>query len=142
KKIEDDTERFSFNTAVSAFMVCVNELSDIKCHKKAILESLLILLTPYAPHIAEELWKALGNETHVIDAAFPVFEAKHVTESSKDYPISINGKVRANITIALDADEATVHELVLSNDTVKKWLEGKAPKKIVFVKGRMINVVL
>ena len=142
KKIEDDTERFSFNTAVSAFMVCVNELSDVKCNKKVILEPLLVLLTPYAPHIAEELWTALGNTTSVIDAAFPVFEAKYVTESSKDYPISINGKVRANITIALDADEATVHEIVLTNETVKKWLEGNAPKKIVFVKGRMINVVL
>jgi leucyl-tRNA synthetase len=142
KKIDEDTDRFSYNTAVSAFMVGVNELADLKCHSKEVLEQILILLAPYAPHIAEELWTALGNTTSVIDAAFPVFEAKYVTESSKDYPISINGKVRANITIALDADEATVHEIVLTNETVKKWLEGNAPKKIVFVKGRMINVVL
>ncbi len=142
KKIEDDTERFSFNTAVSAFMVCVNDLADVKCHKSAILEPVLILLAPYAPHIAEELWHALGNTTLVIDAPFPVFEAKHVVESAKDYPVSINGKVRTNITIGLDVEQAGVETIVLNNDVVKKWLEGKDPKKIVFVKNRMINIVL
>ncbi|MFP5041833.1 leucine--tRNA ligase [Parasediminibacterium sp. JCM 36343] len=142
KKIEDDTERFSFNTAVSAFMVCVNDLADTKCHKKAILEQVLILLTPYAPHIAEELWHSLGNETLVIDAPFPKFEAKYVTESTKDYPVSINGKVRANINIGLDVEEEGVKAIVLENEVVQKWLEGKDPKKIVFVKNRMINVVI
>jgi leucyl-tRNA synthetase len=141
KKIEDDTERFSFNTAVSAFMVCVNDLADIKCHKKQILEQVLILLTPYAPHIAEELWSAMGNTGLVIDATYPKFEAKYVTESSKEYPISINGKVRANINISLEAEQATVEEIVLANEVVQKWLEGKAPKKIIFVKNRMINIV-
>jgi leucyl-tRNA synthetase len=141
QKIESDTERFSFNTAVSAFMVCVNDLSDAKSNKRAILEPVLILLTPYAPHIAEELWSALGNTTLIIDAAYPKFEAKYVAESSKDYPVSINGKVRANITIALDAEQAAVEEIVLANETVQKWLEGKAPKKIIFVKNRMINIV-
>ncbi len=141
KKIEDDTERFSFNTAVSAFMVCVNELSDVKCNKRAILEPLLILLVPYAPHIAEELWSVLGNTSLIIDAEFPVLNAQFLIESSKEYPISINGKVRANITIALDAEQAAVEEIVLANDTVQKWLEGKAPKKIIFVKNRMINIV-
>ena len=142
KKIEDDTERFSFNTAVSAFMVCVNDLADIKCHKRAILEPILILLTPYAPHIAEELWHSLGNETFIIDAAFPQFEAKYVVESSKEYPVSINGKVRTNLNLPLDMAQAEVEAAVTSNETVQKWLEGKAPKKIIFVKGRMINVVI
>ena len=142
KKIEDDTERFSFNTAVSAFMVCVNDLADIKCHKRAILEPILVLLTPYAPHIAEELWHSLGNETYIIDAAFPTFEAKYVVESSKEYPVSINGKVRTNLNLPLDMEQADVEAAVASNETVQKWLEGKAPKKIIFVKGRMINVVI
>ena len=142
KKIEDDTERFSFNTAVSAFMVCVNDLADIKCHKRAILEPILVLLTPYAPHIAEELWHSLGNETLIIDAAFPQFEAKYVVESSKEYPVSINGKVRTNLNLPLDMAQADVEAAVTSNETVQKWLEGKAPKKIIFVKGRMINIVI
>ena len=120
KKIEDDTERFSFNTAVSAFMVCVNELADIKCHKRAILEPILILLTPYAPHIAEELWHSLGNETLIIDAAFPKFEAKYVVESSKEYPVSINGKVRTNLNLPLDMAQAEVEAAVTSNETVQK----------------------
>ena len=142
KKIEEDTERFSFNTAVSAFMICVNELSDLKCHKRAILEPLCILMTPYAPHIAEELWHALGNAGAVLDATFPVFEAKYLVESSKEYPVSINGKVRTNLSFALDADQATVEAGVLANDVVQKWLEGKPPKKIIYVKGKMINVVI
>lgn len=142
RKIEEDTERFSFNTAVSSFMICVNELSDLKCHKKEILESLLILLTPYAPHIAEELWQQLGNNGSILDAAFPVFNAAHVTETSKEYPISINGKMRTNLTIALDATEDQVKELVLANELVQKWMEGKPLKKLIFVKGKMINVVI
>ncbi len=142
KKIEEDTERFSFNTAVSTFMICVNELSDIKCHKKEILENVLILLTPYAPHIAEELWSQLNNSGSILDASYPVFENKYVTESSKEYPISINGKVRANINLALDIDQTKVEEIVLANETIQKWLEGKAPKKIIYVRNKMINVVV
>ncbi|HEX8358062.1 MAG TPA: DUF559 domain-containing protein, partial [Segetibacter sp.] len=150
KKIEDDTERFSFNTAVSAFMVCTNELNDLKCHKKEILEPLLILLTPYAPHIAEELYQLLCNmqgmerlkETSVLDASFPTLEEKYLIESSKEYPISINGKHRTNLSISLDASQAEVEELVLKTEVVQKWLEGKPPKKIIFVKGKMINVVI
>lgn len=142
KKIEEDTERFSFNTAVSGFMICVNELSDLKCHKKQILQDLLILLTPYAPHIAAELWQQLGNEGSVLDAAFPVFNAAYVTETSKEYPISINGKMRTNLTIALDATEEQVKEIVLSNELVQKWMEGKPLKKLIFVKGKMVNVVV
>ncbi|OIR12774.1 leucine--tRNA ligase [mine drainage metagenome] len=142
KKIEDDTERFSFNTAVSAFMVCVNELSDVKCNKREILEPLLIMLVPYAPHVAEELWKALGNTGSILDAAFPTFNASYVAESSKEYPISINGKLRTTISLDINISQQEVEPIVLANETVQKWLEGKSPKKIIFVKGKMINVVI
>jgi leucyl-tRNA synthetase len=141
KKIEEDTERFSFNTAVSAFMVCVNELNDLKSHKKAILADMLVLLTPYAPHISEELWQLLGNE-NILDAPYPVFDRKHIAESAKEYPVSINGKVRTNINIALDASQNDVEEIILKNDIVNKWLEGKPHKKIIYVKNKMINVVV
>jgi len=142
KKIEDDTERFSFNTGVSTFMIAVNELTDLKCHKKEILEPLLILLTPYAPHIAEELWGQLGNNTSILDAAFPAFEAKYVAESSKEYPISINGKMRTTMDISLSASQEDVEKIVLDNDIVKKWMEGKPHKKIIYVKNKMVNVVV
>ena len=151
KKIEDDTERFSFNTAVSTFMICVNDLHDAKCHKREILEPLIILLVPYAPHIAEELYQLLaplspgrgvGGEASVLDATYPKLEGKYLVESSKEYPITINGKVRSNINISLEATQPEVEQLVLQNETVQKWLEGKDPKRIVFVKGKMINVVL
>jgi leucyl-tRNA synthetase len=150
KKIEDDTERFSFNTAVSAFMVCVNELTDIKCHKREVLEPLLVLLTPYAPHIAEELYQQVLNSspagslerTSVLDASFPQLEEKYLVESSKEYPISINGKLRTSLNISLDAAQTEVEELVLKNEIVQKWLEGKSPKKIIFVKGKMVNLVI
>lgn len=142
KKIQEDTERFSFNTAVSGFMICVNELADLKCYKRAVLEPLLVLITPYAPHVAEELWAALGNTSSILDAAFPVFDPAHVVESAKEYPVSINGKVRTNLLISLDATEAEVQDLVLANELVQKWVEGKPLKKFIFVKGRMINLVI
>jgi leucyl-tRNA synthetase len=150
KKIEEDTERYSFNTAVSAFMIAVNELSELKCHKVEILYPLIVLLSPYAPHIAEELFHVLkaspcggGLEgASILDAPFPAFDATHVTESSKEYPVSINGKVRTNMTLPLDAEQAEVQEAVLANEVVKKWLDGKPMKKFIFVKGKMINVVV
>jgi leucyl-tRNA synthetase len=142
RKIEDDTERFSFNTAVSAFMICVNDLADLKCNKREVLESVLIMLTPYAPHISEELWLSLGNNSSVLDASYPAFEEKYVTESSKEYPVSINGKVRTSINIALDATGDQVKEIVLANELIQKWVEGKPVKKFIFVKGKMINVVI
>ena len=142
RKIEQDTERFSFNTGVSGFMIVTNELTDLKCHKRKILEPLLILLAPYAPHIAAELWSLLGNATAVLDAAYPTFEEKYVKESSKAYPVAINGKTRTELTIALDATQQQVEELVLTDETVKKWLDGKQPKKIIYVKNKMINIVI
>ncbi|MBL7694786.1 MAG: leucine--tRNA ligase [Ferruginibacter sp.] len=142
KKIEEDTERFSFNTAVSTFMICVNELADLKCNKKEILEPLLILLTPYAPHIAEELWRLLGNEGSILDASYPAFNPALLVESSKEYPVSVNGKLRTSITLPIDLEQKQVEEEVLKNDVVQKWLDGKPPKKIIYVKNKMINVVL
>lgn len=142
KKIEDDTERFSFNTGVSGFMIAVNDLTDLKCHKKEILEKLLILLTPYAPHIAEELWGQLRNSGSILDASYPAFDPKYLIESSKEYPVSVNGKLRTTMNIALDASQPEVEKIVLENEVVKKWLDGKQPKKIIFVKGKMVNVVV
>ena len=142
RKTEDDTERFSFNTAVSGFMICVNDLADLKCNKRSVLEPLLILLTPYAPHVCEALWAELGNTDSILDASYPLFESKYVLESSKEYPVSINGRVRTNINIALDASAEEVEKIVLDHELVQKWLEGKPLKKFIFVKGKMINVVI
>lgn len=142
KKIEEDTERFSFNTAISTFMIAVNELQELNCHEKDVLAPMAILIAPYAPHIAEELWQQLGNVGSVLEATFPVFDASLLVETSKDYPVSINGKVRTNQPLALDATQEQVESAVLSNEVVQKWLEGKAPKKIIYVKGKMINVVI
>ena len=142
KKVEDDTERFSFNTAVSSFMIGVNELSDLKCHKKEVLEKLVIAITPYAPHISEELWHLMRNEGTVLDAPFPTIEQKYLVESSKNYPVAVNGKTRTELNIALEATQQQVEEIVLNNDVVKRWLEGKSPKKVIYVKGRMVNIVV
>jgi leucyl-tRNA synthetase len=142
KKIEEDTERFSFNTAVSAFMVCVNELTDLNCHKKEVLEQVLILLTPYAPHISEELWHQLGHTTTILDAPFPKYDNKFLQETTKEYPVSINGKLRTQIVLDLNATHDSVQEIVMKNDVVKKWVEGKPVKKFIFVKGKMVNLVV
>ena len=142
RKIEEDTERFSFNTAVSTFMICINELSDLHCHKKEVLEKVLILIAPYAPHIAEELWNRLGNTGSVLDAAFPQYDGKYLVETAKDYPVSINGKLRSNLLLSLEATTEEVEKMVLANEVVQKWLEGKPPKKIIYVKNKMINVVI
>lgn len=142
KKIEEDTERFSFNTAVSAFMVCVNELADAKCNKREVLEPLLIMLTPYAPHVAEELWGLLGNMSSILDAGFPSFDNKYLVESVKEYPVSVNGKLRTTLVLALDATQEQVERVALNNEVIQKWLDGKQPRKVIYVKGRMINVVI
>jgi leucyl-tRNA synthetase len=144
KKVEEDTERFSFNTGVSALMIGVNELSDLKCHKKEVLEKLLIILTPYAPHVSEELWELIGNEPagSILDAPYPRIEEKYLVESAKNYPVAINGKTRTELNIALDATQQQVEDMILADETVKKWLDGKPPKKVIYVKNRMINVVV
>ena len=142
RKIEQDTERFSFNTGVSGFMIATNELTDLKCHKRKILEPLLILLVPYAPHIAEELWALLGNSSSILDASYPKFEEQYVKESTKAYPVAINGKTRHELTLPLDITQQQVEETVLKDEVVQKWLEGKKPRKIIYVKNKMINVVV
>ena len=142
KKIEQDTENFSYNTAVAAFMIAVNELADAKCYKKEILSQILILLSPYAPHITEELWNCLGCEGSILDATYPVLEEKYLIEATKEYPISINGKMRSSVNLPTDTTEEEARQAILSNDIILKWLEGKEVKKFIFVKGRMINVVV
>lgn len=142
KKITDDTERFSFNTAVSAFMIAVNELSELKCYKKEILTPFVILLCPYAPHIAEELYHAAGNIESVIATAFPVANEKYLVENEKEYPVSVNGKVRTTIKISLNALQDEVESLVLNNDVIQKWVDEKPVKKVIYVKNKMINIVV
>ncbi len=141
KKVGEDTERFSFNTAVSAFMIVSNELTELKCHKRSVLESLLILLSPYAPHVCEELWHSLGHDSSIINAQYPSWEEKYITETSKAYPVSVNGKLRTTIPLSLDLTQAEIEKIVLANEVVKKWLDGKQPKKVIYVKNKMINVV-
>jgi leucyl-tRNA synthetase len=142
QKIDADTEHFSYNTAVSQFMICVNELSTLKSNKRSILEPLLILLTPYAPHVSEELWHLLGNTSSILDAPYPVFEEKYVKESAFNYPIAVNGKTRTELSFALDIENTVIEETVLANETVLKWMEGKPLKKMIIVKGKMINIVI
>lgn len=142
KKIEQDTERFAFNTAVSQFMILVNELSDLHCHKRDILLPLTQLLAPFAPHIAEELWSLLGGSGSVVAASFPQWEEKYTVENTKLYPVAINGKTRTELEFSLDADQASIEQTVLADETVQKWLDNGQYKKIIFVKGKMINVVV
>ena len=142
KKVEEDTEKFSFNTAVSAFMIGVNELTDLKCHSKKVLEKFLVVLSPYAPHICEELWHAIGCNGSVLDAAYPEIVEQYLVETSKEYPIAINGKTRTTMMLALDITLDQIEQMVLQEPVVQKWLEGKQPKKIIYVKNKMINVVI
>jgi len=142
KKVGEDIERFGFNTCVSAFMICVNELSASGCRSRDVLEALAVILAPFAPHIAEELWHRFDHESSVVFATFPKWDEQYLVETSKMYPVAINGKTRTELPFALDASQSSIEQEVLADATVIKWLEGKTPKKIVFVKGRMINVVV
>jgi leucyl-tRNA synthetase len=143
KKIEEDVEKLAFNTCVSAFMICVNELTDLGCNKRAILQDLVVLLAPFAPHITEQLWqKTLNNTGSVTVAAFPTFNPEYLVENSFNYPISINGKVRANVELPLDLTQDQVQQEVLSQEAVQKWLEGKEPKRFIYVAGRIVNIVV
>jgi leucyl-tRNA synthetase len=142
KKIEEDNERFSFNTGVSTFMITVNDLTDLKCHKKAILSQLIILLNPYAPHITEELWHQLGFESSILDAPFPKLEEKYLIETSFNYPISVNGKKRAEINFDVNASKEEIEKTVLENPAIQKWLEGQSFEKLIYIPRKMINVVV
>ena len=142
KKITYDIENFSYNTSVSAFMICVNELFTLKCNKKAILEPLVILLTPFAPHIAEELYHALGNTNTVCDAVFPVCNEDYLKESSFNYPISFNGKVRFTLELPVDMSKEDIEKIAMANEQTAKYLDGKTPKKVIVVSGKIVNIVL
>ncbi len=142
KKVEQDIENFSFNTSVSEFMICANELSAMKCNKRSIIEPLVIALSPFAPHICEELWSLLGHTDTVLNATFPLFDEQYLKESTFTYPISINGKMRAEMSFPLDMTKEDIEKAVLASEIVQKWTEGKPPKKIIVVPGRIVNVVL
>jgi leucyl-tRNA synthetase len=142
KKVTEDIERFSFNTSVSSFMICVNELSELKCNKKEIVQQLSILLSPYAPHIAEELWSLCGNATSITTATFPAFNESYLVENSFAYPISINGKMRMNLDIALGIDKEEIEKLALANADVMQLIAGKELKKIIVVPGKIVNIVV
>jgi leucyl-tRNA synthetase len=142
KKIESDIESYSFNTAVSNFMIAVNELTDQNCVSSEILSPLLIILSPYAPHITEELWSLLGNQESITKESFPNFEKKYLKEESKIYPISINGKVRLKLELSLDLANNEIEKIIMANDNVLNKLEGVKPKRIIIVPGKIINLVI
>jgi leucyl-tRNA synthetase len=141
KKVQDDIERFSFNTSVSSFMIAVNELTELKCNKRQILQDLVVVLAPYAPHICEELWSLLGN-IDLTTARYPVFNPDYLVEDEFAYPISINGKMKMNLNLSLALDAKQAEETVLANEQVQGFLNGATPKKIIFVKGKIINIVI
>ncbi|MCD0488129.1 leucine--tRNA ligase [Pedobacter sp. MC2016-14] len=142
KKVQDDIERFSFNTSVSSFMIAVNELTDLKCSKRSILQDLVLVLSPYAPHICEELWAQLGNTSSLSAASYPEFNPSYMVEDEFSYPISVNGKTRLNLTMSLSMEAADIEAMVLADEQVMKYTEGKTPKKVIVVKGRIVNIVL
>jgi leucyl-tRNA synthetase len=141
KKVAEDIEGFSFNTSVSQFMICVNELSTQNCHSRSILEPLAILISPYAPHIAEELWSQLGHSGSISTVDFPVFEEKYLVESDKEYPVSFNGKMRFTIKLPLDLTKEQIEEIVMKDERTLKQLDGKTPNKLIIVPGKIINLV-
>ncbi|RRQ50355.1 leucine--tRNA ligase [Maribacter algicola] len=141
KKVEEDIENFSFNTSVSTFMICVNELSAQKCNSRAILEPLAILVSPYAPHIAEELWEQLGHTESISTAPFPKFEEKYLVESSKEYPISFNGKMRFKLELPMDMGKEEIEAAVMAHEKTQQQLEGRTPKKVIVVPGKIVNIV-
>ena len=141
KKVTEDIENFSFNTSVSQFMICVNELQQLKCNHRAILEPLAVLVSPYAPHIAEELWSALGHEGSISTVAFPKWEEKYLVESEKEYPVSFNGKMRFTIKLPLDLTAAQIEEIVMADERTQAQLQGRTPNKVIIVPGKIINLV-
>ena len=141
KKVTEDIENFSFNTCISAFMICVNELSAQKCNQRAILEPFTILLSPFAPHIAEELWSLLGHKGSISQVDFPVFDEKFLVESTKNYPISFNGKMRFTRELALDLSAKEIEKIILADEQTQEQLQGRTPKKVIVVPGKIINIV-
>jgi len=142
KKVTDDIEKFSFNTSVSAFMVCVNELTTLNCNKREILEPLTIILAPYAPHITEELWSLLGNKQTIFNAKWPKHKDEYLVESTFTCPVSFNGKTRFMLDIPLNLPQAEVEKIILANENTQKYLEGKQPRKIIIVPNKIVNIVI
>ena len=142
KKVTYDIEHFSYNTSISAFMICVNELGGLKCTKRAILEPLVIVLAPFAPHIAEELWHELGHDTTVCDAQWPAYDEQYLIENTANYAISFNGKVRFNLTLPADMPKEEVEKTALAHEYSAKWLEGKQIRKVIVVPKKIVNIVL
>ncbi|WP_395066593.1 class I tRNA ligase family protein, partial [Flavobacterium sp.] len=142
KKCTDDIEKFSFNTSVSQFMICVNELQAQNCHEQLILEPLLVLISPYAPHIAEELWKQLGHTESIVNVDFPICNEAYLVESDKEYPVSFNGKMRFTISLPLDLSPKQIEEIIMNDERTIKQLEGNIPKKVIIVPGKVINMVV
>jgi leucyl-tRNA synthetase len=142
KKISEDVEKLSFNTCVSAFMECANELTALKCYKESVLKDLLILIAPFAPHIAEELWQKGNYEGSVINQRFPKLDESYLVEDSFEYPIAINGKVRHKMSFPADLPKADIEQQALASEEVQKWLDGKTPKKVIVVPKRMVNLVV
>ena len=141
KKVEEDIDNFSFNTSVSTFMICVNELVAQQCNSRQILEPLAILVSPYAPHIAEELWNKLGHQESIATVSFPKFEKKYLVESSKEYPISFNGKMKFTLELSLDLSKDEIEAAVMANEKTQQQLQGRAPKKVIVVPGKIVNIV-
>jgi len=141
KKVREDLDAFSFNTSVSSFMICVNELAAQKCTSRAILEPLAVLISPYAPHIAEELWERLGHSESIAQVAYPEFDPKYLVENEKEYPVSFNGKLRFKLTLPLDLSKDAIEEAVMNHDKTKQQLDGSTPKKVIIVPGKIINIV-
>jgi len=142
KKVQDDIDNLSFNTSVSALMICVNDLSSLKCNKRAILSDLVVVLSPFAPHIAEELWSKLGNDSSISYTSYPEFDEQYLTSDTYEYPISFNGKTRFKLSLPLDLSKDEIEKEVLANEQSTKWLQGKDPKKVIVVERRIVNIVL
>jgi leucyl-tRNA synthetase len=142
RKIQDDTERMSFNTAVSSFMICVNELQELKCNNRSILSDLVVLIAPYAPHIAEELWQLLGNTESVCNAVFPVYHAKFTMDNTFAYPVSFNGKMRFTLELPVEMAPAEVEKAVLAAPESQKWLNNLQPRKVIVVPRKIVNIVI
>tara|TARA_Y100001954_G_scaffold236836_1_gene298671 strand:- start:1974 stop:2573 length:600 start_codon:yes stop_codon:yes gene_type:complete len=142
KKVQEDIENFSFNTSVSAFMVCVNELQKLKCNKKVVLKDLAIVVSAYAPFITEELWSLMCEKGSIAHASFPEFNPSYLIENSYTYPISFNGKMRFKLEFPLNMDKADIEKQVLNHEDAQKWLNGKTPKKVIVVPKKIVNIVV
>ena len=142
KKVTDDIERYSFNTCISTFMICVNELSALKCSNREILAPFIVLLSPFAPHFSEELWSVLGHSKSIEFEPFPLFDLSHVTETTKDYPVSFNGKMRFTLKLSLSLSIDEIKEIVINEERTQNQLQGNPPKKIIVVPGKIINIVI